>query len=119
MSPRRPAQIDVDDQIQFFRRRFLEGLGNGRSGIVDEDVEATEGRHGLLDGVLYGRRIGGIGLDGQGVAARFLNAFHDRRGGLRTFRIGDGDAGTVRGETPGDAGADPARSAGDQGDLAR
>ena len=63
------ADVDVDDAVEFIERGFFERLGDGRAGVVDEDVEPAEVGDGLVDGGFTAVGIGGVGLNGDRLSA--------------------------------------------------
>ena len=105
------ADVDVDHAIHLFQRRLLERFRNGRAGVVHQHIESAEGRDGLFDRGLDGLGIGGVRLDRDRLSAVAFNLFDDRRGCIGTFRVGDGHARSVRGQTLGDRSANAARTA--------
>ena len=64
------ADVDVDDAVESPRSWSPRTDWNGGAGVVDEDVEPAERGDGLLDRVLRGLGVGGVGLDGHRFAAR-------------------------------------------------
>ena len=115
------ANVDVDHPVQFLQRGLVEQFGNGGAGIVHEiNIEPAEGRDGLFDRCPAGVGIGGVGLDGDRRAAGALDILDDRRGRLGAFfvRAVMYHVGSVRGQPLRDRGADAARPAGHECDLA-
>ena len=62
------AHVDGQHAVEFFERRFFKGLGDRRAGVVDQDVETAESRDRFFDGGFDGVGIGGVRLDGDGLA---------------------------------------------------
>ena len=60
-----------------------------------------------------------VRLDRDRLSASAFNLFDKGRRGVRALGVGDGDAGAIPGQALGDRGADAARTAGDERDLAR
>jgi hypothetical protein len=58
--------------------------------------------------------IRGVRLNGDRLSAVAFNLLNYGRGGISTFRVGDGYLRPVYGQTFGDGGADTARAAGDK-----
>ena len=82
-------------------------------GIVDQDVDTARRGDDLLHHGVDGGSLGDIQRQADRPAA-------DRLGGGRRLLlqdIGDHDPGALGGEALADGGADPARPAGDDGDL--
>jgi len=71
-----------------------------------------------FDGVADGIGVGGVRLDRDRLSASAFDFFDEGRRCVRAFGVGDGDAGAVRGQALCDRGADAARTAGDERDLA-
>jgi hypothetical protein len=102
----------------------VQGAGEGDgAGIVHQDVQAAEGRHGLGHGGQHQVLGAHVADDGQGPPARRL---HLRRGAEHRPRqpgVGrrglaeDGDVGAVPGGPQGDGEADAAGGAGDEKGL--
>jgi hypothetical protein len=65
----RPADVDVDHAIHLVERGLLEGLLNGRAGIVHKHVKSAEGRDGLLDRALDSLDVGSVRLDRDSLSA--------------------------------------------------
>src|SRR6185436_6174330 len=86
-------------------------------GVVDQDVDAPEGRHGALDQRLDLRGLAGVAGDGHGGAAGGGDALGDLLQALDLAR-GQHHARALRGEADGDGLADAAAGAGDDGGLA-
>ena len=103
----RPAQVHVEGG----RPVLVGDLGQGGvahdAGVVDEHVEPAPLRHDGVHRALDGGRVGHVGGDAEGVAARAS----DRVGGgfdSRRVAVDQGHAGARLGQGDGGGGADPA-----------
>ena len=83
---------DVVLEVPLLLGRFEQRLGDGESGVVDDEVDATESEDGRVDCGLHLRGVGHVGGD----ADRDVGASHVARRGERALvvEVGDGDAGT-------------------------
>jgi hypothetical protein len=111
------ADIEVEDGVKFLDCRFLKRLRDCGSGIIHQDVEAAKLTDGLLDGVLGGGGVRGVGLDRQALATRFLDAFNDSRSGVSGFSVSEGDRSAIRGKAFDDSGADSTCAACNEGNF--
>ena len=87
------------------------------AGVVDQDVDPAECRHRRVDEVLAGLRVGHVGAHRDRAAAHALDE-GGRLGELVLAPGAEGDVGARLGERLGEDHAQPARGAGDDGDLA-
>src|SRR6266478_1800326 len=111
------ADVNVEHAIHFFQRRFLKRFRNGRAGIVYQDVESAECRHGFFDCGFARLGISGIGLNRDRFSAIAFDLLNHRRGRISTFRVCDGYLRSVGSQTFGDGGANAARAASDECNL--
>jgi uncharacterized oxidoreductase len=91
--------------------------GRHHARVVDQDIDGAEGRFGCIEQCLDRRRIGDVGLHGDGLAAGGRDRVHHGVGVFLFARVIDDDAQAVGGEPPGDGRADAARGARDDGDF--
>ena len=97
------------------------GVGEPRqlhdAGVVDEDVNPTEGGLGGVEHARYLGGIGDVGPVGDGAAAGLLDLGDDgfRGGGIAGVVHDDDEA--ITGQSAGGGGADAARGSGDDGDF--
>ncbi len=70
---------------------------------------------GVVHRLAHGGRIGGVGLEGDGLAAEGLDAGHHLGGLVGRPFVGDRHVGPVLGQAQGDGRADAPAGAGDQG----
>ena len=89
------------------------------AGIVDEDVDAAELGHHLLDRAIAEVLVAEIAGDGDRLAPLGLDDPLRLRRVVMLAQIEDGDVGALAREQGGDRAADAAVRAGDQRDLAR
>src|SRR6266850_2703963 len=113
------ADVDVDHAVHLFQRGLLELLRNGRAGIVHQYIQSAEGRDGLFDRGLNGVGVGSLRLNRDRPSAGAFNRFDNRRGGVRPFGVGNGNARSVRGQALGNRSTDATRPSSDHHDLAR
>ena len=103
-------QVDLDDPLEEVRVHGQRGRHVRRDARVGHDhVEAAEARDRRLDGAGDGLAVGNVG----GEPERALGVERVRR-----LEVHERDRGAARVERPRGRGADPARRAGDQRDLA-
>lgn len=112
------ADIDRHDPVEIFDGKIGNGCHGGDTGVVDENIEATE----AIDSFIYrcprGSCVAGIGLDGEGTAAGSFDGPDDFvRLGLGVA-VGQSDHCSVIGKAARDGSANAARSPGDDCDLA-
>ena len=94
--------------------RLEQRLGDGQSGAVHHEIDATEGEKGRVDRRLDGARIGDV--DGARQRPRRLHRARWRRdSAFVTIEVGDHHAGSLRSQPGGDRLSDTARRAGDEG----
>ena len=75
-----PLEIGVDDPVPILLRQIEEGARGGDAGIVDEDVERAERRHGLGHGRLDRSPLRDVEPDRHGGAAALADLLADARG---------------------------------------
>ena len=85
-------------------------------GVVDQDVEAAEALHHVVDQALDLRRLRQVALEGLRLDAVLADLVRDRAGLVGALRIDHRDVGAGRGERMADALAQPAIAAGDDRD---
>ena len=90
------------------------GLRNGRAGIVHKHIKSAEGRDGLFDRVLDCFGVGGVRLDRDGLSAAEFNRFDHGGGRAGVFRVRDGYACSIRGQTLRDRCANAPGTAGNE-----
>ena len=112
------ADVDRKDAIEVSESRLLDLHRNDRAGVVHQYVEPAKGRDRPFDGVADGIGVGSVCLDRERLSASAFNLFDNGRRRVSAFGEGDGDAGAVLGQALGDRGADAARTARDERDLA-
>ena len=106
--------VDAGDEVEILLFQLIERAGTNHTGIADEDVQAAEVLHSLLEQVGDALLIGHVDLDAHGALAHFGG---DRRGQL-FVQIGDDDARAFLVHFLGDALAEALRAAGHDGDFA-
>src|SRR5690606_12201539 len=122
----RPVEIGAQHALPVAFGGLVERAHADDAGIVDDDVEAPEDVHGLLDHGPARRSFGDAERIGDGLAAFGANGLDHHIGGLGRFAVpGDGNAQIVDDDAraeprhvPADGAADAAAPAGDDGDLA-
>src|SRR5262249_30056371 len=68
------AKVRVDDAFPFGRRKLMQRRSEGAdSGVVHENVEATEGAFNTLCRRFHGAQIRNIALDDGALSAAILN----------------------------------------------
>lgn len=110
--------MDRQRPVDLFRRYLLKGAVGKDAGIVDQDIEAPEGRGRLVDRCHDRRRICAIGTDRQSLAPVALDFGDYRAGFVHPVQICDGHVGPARGKRPGDGCAHATAAACDEGRLA-
>ena len=114
----RALEIDRDDHVELVLGRVERRGARLHPGVVDEDVEPPERRHGAVDQLLDVGDARDVRLDGLGAAAGRLDLLLRRVRRVGVLVIVDRDRGTLAGELDRDRAADPAVAAGDDGGLA-
>ena len=112
------AHVDVEREVEVFQRDLVDGAQLENAGVVDQDVEPAEGARGFVDRGAQRSGIGAVDAQRQRAAACGFDAGGELLGCRLVAGIAEGDGGAVLGEAPHDGGADAARAAGDEGDLA-
>lgn len=112
------ASIEIEDAIVIFLRDVLLGAEDFGAGIGDDDVDAAEVREGLGEERGDLRDFGDVGLDGDRFAAVGFNLRDNFVGRCRAVGVVDDNGGAAFAELDGDACAETAAGAGDQGDAA-
>src|ERR1019366_7814952 len=95
---------DVVLQVPVRDRRLQQGLAQGEPGIVDHQVEAAERQYRGVNGCLYLRLIGDVGLQADGDVG--VSDLCCRGLGFGQVEVGDDDAGAFSCEASGDGFAD-------------
>ena len=109
-------QIDVDLQVPFFFAAVERGVGIEDAGVVEEDVEASEGAHGFIDGAAAFGGFANVGAQEDGLSA----VVQDLLGyGMAALLVaaGDGDPGAFFGKQDGGGFADAGGASGDESDF--
>ncbi|MNT48638.1 hypothetical protein D3C72_1854300 [compost metagenome] len=112
------AHVDGQGAVEVVEVEFQQRRDGQHSGVVDQDVQPAERRHGVFHRGLHGTGIGAVSLDGQGLAAAGDDAFLQGLGLCRGADVGEGDTGAFGGQAFDDGCADTARSALDQSHFA-
>jgi hypothetical protein len=99
-----PTDVNVEQAIHLFERRFLKGFRNGRAGIVYQNVESAERRHCFPDRGFARLSISGVRLNRDRLSAVAFNLLNYGRGCISTFCIGDGYLRPFCGQTFSDGG---------------
>ncbi|MNV88925.1 hypothetical protein D3C71_1831720 [compost metagenome] len=86
-------------------------------GVVDQDVQSTEGFGGGVDGMADGVGIGAVRLDGQCFATAGGDAVLQLPGLGAGADVGKGDGGAFSGQALDDGGTDAAGTALDQSNF--
>ena len=116
----RAACVDLMHQVEALHRRVERPGQIDGAGIVDADVDAAEGRHGLLDGRSHGGLVSYVDGYRQGPTAGVddrLGRAVDRPRKLGVWAVGlrqQGDVGAVACRPEGDGQADASAGAGNQ-----
>ena len=113
----RALEVDRQDGIPLGLAHAEHEAVFGDSGVIDEDVDAAEGVHDLLDGIVRLLEVGGVGGDGQHADAK---GFEFLLGLLADFvddQIREGDIGAFLCKLEGDLFSDAPRRARNQRDL--
>jgi len=105
--------VEVEVLVDVLGRDGFQGKELVHAGVVDEDVDTTEGLGCCGDEFGDVSGIGEVGLHGDCFAAGGLDAFDEGFGGLGAAGVVDDDGGSVCGETLGDGCTDSLGGAGD------
>ena len=108
-------RVDVEDVVPFLFGDLVNlDHGAAEADAVDEDVEAAPAGDHVRHHSLHLRQVGGVGGDGDGLAALLLDGLNDAvELGLRSLQVHKGDFRALAGEGAGDAFADAAGTADD------
>ncbi len=112
----RAFQVDVNLQVPFFLAAIERGVGIENAGVVEENVEASEGSYGFVDGAVAFGGLANVGAQEDGLAARFENLRGDRMAAL-LVAARDRDLGAFLGEEDGSGFADAGSASGDESDF--
>ena len=63
-------QVDVNLQVPFFLAAIERGMGIENAGVVEEDVEASEGAYGFIDGAAAFGGLANVGAQEDGLRRR-------------------------------------------------
>src|SRR4029077_12705754 len=74
----RAFQVDVNLQVPFFLAAIECGVGVENAGVVEEDIEAPEGRHGSVDSSGAVSDFWNVGTQEDGFTALFEDLRGDR-----------------------------------------
>ncbi len=90
--PERRHQVNVEHRLKLLVARLLNDVVPGVAGVVDDNVQASEGLDSLGDETLRQRRVGKVARYGVNPAARFANRVRRviHRGSVEVV---DGDGG--------------------------
>ena len=112
----RALQVDPQHPVEVLFGQVEELGGVDDAGVVDEDVDATEVRDGVVDQRFARGPVADVGLLVERIAAGGRDRLHD--GTAADFvDVGDDDARTGLGEGAGAGRADALRCAGHDGDA--
>src|SRR4051794_20897258 len=113
----RALQVEGDDRVEPVLGELLGGGAEGGAGAVDEHVDAAEPGDHVGDGEVDCRRVGDVGGERGGRAARVPDRGAHLAGALRVD-VHDRDRRARLREAAGDRCAEPARAASDDRDAA-
>ena len=86
------------------------------AGVVEENVEASEGAYGFIDGAAAFGGLANVGAQEDGLPAAFQDLFDNGVAAL-LVAAGDGDFGAFPGEEQGGGFADAGGASGDERDF--
>ncbi|MGC4032028.1 MAG: hypothetical protein QM754_09905 [Tepidisphaeraceae bacterium] len=104
------ADIDGEETIELFERRFLQIAAVTDAGVVDENIEPAELGGGVVDRLGDGGGVRRVGLEGDGLTAGVDDRFHDRVSRFLALGVRDRDGRAVGGQSLGDRRANAART---------
>src|SRR5258708_6239766 len=110
--------VDVDHAIHLLARRLLERFRNGRAGIVHQHIKLPEGRDGLFDRAVDSFDVGSVRLYRDRLSAIESNRFDHIGSRAGVLHVGDSHNRSIYGQALRDCGADAARPASDERNLA-
>ena len=120
-------EVDIDDDVPFLFGHVEDHPVAQDAGVVDQDVEPSEGVERLLDHALASGHVGDRVVVGDSIAAGVLDRGHDLVGGcrlavefaaLRAAVVVDHDLRALGGEQEGVSASDSASGAGHDRDAA-
>ena len=119
------AEVDPHDGVPLLLRHVGEHPVPQDAGIIDEDVEVTEGAHGLIDEALRTLPVRDVVVVGDRLATGGDDLVDDLLGGRRVgaspvrvaAEVVDDDLGALPGEKEGVLPTDASSRAGDDGDA--
>lgn len=113
------AEVQPENEIESLLRDLLRLVERFHARIRADNVDFAKVRNALVKEARDFRHFGHVGLDGDGGGAEGVDLRADAVGAVEAFDVVDDDGGAAGAELEGDAGADPARGAGYEGDFAR
>ena len=108
------TDIDRDQPVELLQRKRLDVAEVGHSGVVDEDVQAAELGHRVVDRLRDLLGVGAVGLNRYRGAAVTGNLGDQLLGLGGGAAVGEGDGRAVGGQSPHDLCPDAAGSSGNQ-----
>ena len=115
---KRRFQVDRDGRIEFGLGQVIDAAHDRDAGIVDENVDRAERERDVIDHLGDGGGLRHVGGDRDGAAALALDAGHDRFGFGGALAVIDRDGGAGLGQRDRNRGADAARAARHQRNVA-
>jgi hypothetical protein len=112
-----PAHVRVVDPVELLGRDRLQRAEVLDARVADENVQASQPVHGLVDQPPRLLRVRHVGLECHRRAAGRHDLRRDRLGRRRAVHIVDGDRRPVAGQPAGHSRADAPRTARDQCDF--
>jgi hypothetical protein len=112
------ADVDGDHSVEIAERVIIDDAADENSGIVNKNVEVPQAVDGLCHGGFHRVGIGAVGLDRQRRSTGLRDLGDERLRAILGCGIAEGDGRAIASQPPDDGGANAARSAGDEGDLA-
>ncbi|MOA33952.1 hypothetical protein D3C78_1552920 [compost metagenome] len=105
------AHVDGQGAVEVLQAERFQRPEGQYAGIVDQDVEPTEGCHCCSDGLTNGRSVCAVSQDRQGVAPGCVDVLLQFIGLGCRADIGEGYGGALIGQALHDGRADAARAA--------
>jgi hypothetical protein len=110
--------VDIERADPFLVGDFFQAfMGHLERSVIDEDVDAPEARHGLIDDLAALRLVGEVARQQQALASGLFDPTRGFLGVFMLVQVRDSHVRAFTGEGNRHGAADAAVGAGDQGDL--